>query len=309
MTNDSEQKKASIIGFSVKIIVSILLLILILLWCDVKTILYEFKNVSLRLYSLVVLGHFLLMAIKALRWKILLASFKIHCTYLEALKAYVAAFSFGTFTPGQLGDMAKVMLIDCASGRRKLALIPSFTDRVWDLLGLLIASTVCAVFIFPILLNKSVVIYIIFSMVVLLFATVPTFKIVRKLIFEKKDIDIILLFHASHLAGLLTLVAVVVQFARWAILAVALSVPVLATASSAMIGTLVALIPVSFGGLGTREAAMAWLFGHTGLLPVTGVSFSLLMFGAYLIGALVGVVVLGCFRMNVLAGIKTRENE
>lgn len=68
--------------------------------------------------------------------------------------------------------------------------------------------------------------------------------------------------------------------------------PFISTAAIATVGTLVALLPVPLGGLGTREATIAALFTYNNLDPITGVSFSFLMFGSYLVGALAGVFLL-----------------
>ena len=279
-------------SFLVKFFLGVLFLIVLFYWFNPKVIFDETKKVSWWLYGLVVMGHFLLMAIKSLRWKILLESFGIHCDYKQALRAYVIAFSFGTFTPGQLGDMAKVMLIDGASGKRKLALIPSFVDRLWDLLGLVMASAGCASILYSIKLSLSNIVFVTVFIVCVLLLLVLLYRKVRKFFLQKYETDSAVIFYKWYWAVFLTCIVVIVQFFRWAVLAFALSLPIVTAASSAMIGTFVALLPVSFGGLGTREAAIAWLFASVGLSPESGVGFSLLMFGTYLIGAFAGVLLL-----------------
>lgn len=304
MINSTKKRYSKVFSFFLKIILAVIFLTAVFYWFNPSAILRVVKDVSLWLYGIVVLGHFLLMAIKSLRWKILLESFDIHCTYLQAFKAYIVAFSFGTFTPGQLGDMAKVMLIDGAKGKRKLALIPSFADRAWDLLGLVAVSAGCTSFFYSIRLNFLNVIFgSVFILCVLAFMLL-LYRKLHKFFLQKSNTDISVIFSTWQWSAFLTLVVVIIQFFRWVVLALAMSLPVITAASSAMIGTLVALIPVSFGGLGTREAAIAWLFTSAGLSPEAGVGFSLLMFGSYLIGALAGAVVLGGYGKFTLVGKK-----
>ncbi len=282
-----------------KIVVSFLLILLILNKFDLHSIVEEARDVSIWLYLLVILGHFVLMAIKALRWKILLNSFRIKCSYREALKAYITGFAFGTFTPGQLGDMGKVMLIGAAGRQRKLALIPSFADRLWDLFGLILVSSVCVLFLFSKQFEFYTIVVFVFSSLTVAFVFAYwLYPMVRNQFLRRSEADIADLFKNWHWSMCLTAIALLIQLLRWLILSVALGVPALLGATSAMIGTLIALVPVSFGGLGTREAAMAALFSLNGLSPALGVSFSLLMFGSYLAGTFVGVILLHTYKIK-----------
>lgn len=283
----------------VKISLTVFFIVLIFSKFDFHAIIAAIRKVSLWLYLVPLAGHFVLMAIKALRWKILLNSIEIQCTYVEALKAYTAGFAFGTFTPGQLGDMGKVMLIDDAKGQRKRAIITSLTDRLWDLSGLLLLSGGCALFLFFTRIKwNGIFLYGLFFCLAALLLSPWIYRFARKLILNKMDTDISELLVNWHWSFFLTLLSLLVQFCRWAVLAVAFNVPVFMASASAIIGTLVALVPISFGGLGTREATIAALFSWNGLDPVVGISFSFLMFGSYLVGALVGVVLLFTYKKN-----------
>ena len=277
----------------IKLSFTALFVLLIFSMFDFYAIWDEICVVSFWLYLVPIFGHFVLMTIKALRWKLLLNSLQINCSYAEALKAYTAGFAFGTFTPGQLGDMGKVMLIEDASGKRKRALISSLTDRFWDLLGLIVFTGGCAFFLFFAQIKLSgLFLYGLFFCIACLLLAPWIYRIAQKLILRKMKTDIGELFVDWHWSFLLTLLALFVQFLRWAVLALAFKLPIFTAASSAMIGTLVALVPISFGGLGTREATIAAVFSYSGLDPVIGISFSFLMFGCYLVGAMVGIFLL-----------------
>ena len=276
-----------------KILFAVLFFSLVLSRVDFLTIIDTVSNISLWLYLVPILGHFVIMLIKALRWQLLLNSLEIYCPYTQTLKAYTAGVALGMLTPGQLGDMGKVMLLDNAIGKRKQALVSSVTDRVWDLLGLVLVSAVCAFLLFfsHFTLAKFFSYGFILCIVGLCFFP-WIYRSLQKIILSEVDTDISCLFVNWHWVLFLTVLSLCVQFFRWSVLAVAFKLPIFTTAASAMIGTLVALIPVSFGGLGTREATMAAMFSFNGLEPALGVSFSLLMFGCYLVGGFAGVIVL-----------------
>ncbi len=283
----------------IKISLTTLFVLLIFFRFDFYSILDAIGEVSLWLYLVPILGHFVLMAIKALRWQLLLRSLQVPCTYAEAFKAYTAGFAFGTFTPGQLGDMGKVMLISGAKGLRKRALITTLADRFWDLAGLILVAGGCACFLFFAQIKPAGLFLCGLFLCVAVFLLLPwIYRFAQKLILRKMDTDIGGLFVNWHSLFFLTVFALLVQFCRWAVLAVAFELPVFTTAASAMIGTLVALVPVSFGGLGTREATIAALFSYNCLDPVVGVSFSFLMFGCYLVGALVGALLLYSYKCH-----------
>lgn len=284
----------------IKLLFTTLFVLLIFIWFDFHSIYDAMGNVSWWLYLLVISGHFVLMAIKALRWKLLLQSLHIPCSYGQAVKAYTAGFAFGTFTPGQLGDMGKVMLIPGATGQRRQALIPTLTDRIWDFLGLVLVTGGCLVYLFFSEISEND--FFFYGVAIgcsglLLFPFIH--KFLQKLIWRKLNTDITDLFRKWHWSFLLTALALVIQFFRWAILAFAFKLPIITTATIAMTGTLVALLPVSFGGLGTREATIATLFTYNGLDPVVGVSFSFLMLGSYLVGALAGTLLLHIYKYQI----------
>jgi uncharacterized membrane protein YbhN (UPF0104 family) len=67
---------------------------------------------------------------------------------------------------------------------------------------------------------------------------------------------------------------------------------------SATIGTFVALIPISIAGIGTREATLVYLFGLKNIDAKFAIAFSLLMFSAYIVGAIVGSVLIMLKRPN-----------
>lgn len=274
-----------------KLALAALLIYLVFQAVDLNQAVELVSSTSLPLFLLVVLGHFALMAIKSLRWTMLCGTRGVYVPYGSSLRAYVTAVAFGTFTPGQVGDFGKVMLLRLAPPSRKLAFGAAIVDRLWDLAGLLIVSALSAAWLFR--------------------ANMPSWTmlgLVSGIVLVSLIVVLILWRFRGHggkvsrvvgmaLAGwrgalLVTTAAVLVQLVRWGILAVALSQPILLSVTSATVGSLIALVPVTVAGLGTREATIGYLFLHNGSDSEAGVAFSLLMFAATLIGAAVGALML-----------------
>lgn len=288
--------------FILRIIFGLLIISVIIFKTDFSTIFNEIKNISFVPYLLVIIGHFVLIAIKSLRWYRISKAAGIHMSYPEALRAYTIAFAFGTFTPGQVGDLGKVMLVNVDKDDKKKLLGTAIVDRLWDLIGLTAISFISMVFIFYSLhtVEKIIWIYLGFFCCGLI-ALVVIFLLRKKIlnfIKHKFNIDFRLFFTQKRIAGLLTLSSLTVQFIRWCLLAVATNQPVIWGAFIALFGTFIALIPISISGLGTREACFSFLFRLKGLDASAGIAFSLLMFSTYVIGACGGALVLIFTRGN-----------
>lgn len=152
--------------FVSRIILAIVLLFLIFNAIDLKKVFKEIERISLPLYFLVVFGHFVLMIMKAKRWEILSNDIGVNIEYLQSLKAYLIGVAFGTFTPGQLGDLGKVYFVNCRKSDRKRLLSASVIDRIWDLAGLLVFSSISLLYIFSSGISSSIILLVFFSLLV-----------------------------------------------------------------------------------------------------------------------------------------------
>lgn len=269
------------------------LIVLVFHAADAREVIRTLRGVSLPLFLLVVAGHFVLMGIKAWRWQGLCARAGVAVPYPRALRAYTTAFAFGTFTPGQVGDLGKIFLLRLPPEDRRSALFGAVVDRLWDVAGLAVSAGLAAAYLYGV--NRQSYPLALAAAAVLLGGTVLVWFLHRPLrtwVQRRWRQDLRDLVAFSPQAFQLTLAAVLVQFARWMILGAALNLPWLVAGAAAILGTLVALLPVTVAGLGTREAVLAWVFHLQGLDTESGVALSLGMFAAYLIGALAGALLL-----------------
>lgn len=271
------------VKFYIKIIATIFMLIIIFSWVDLNSTIEHIKKMSLVPYILVILGHFVLMAIKSYRWKVICAHAQIDIPYKASLLSYIVAFAFGTFTPGQVGDFSKAYFVKKYSDNTKKILGTVLIDRIWDLIVLILFTITAVIYLFP----KFVYDY----WYILIFILIGTGVILLKTNLIKKYIinhPWILLDYKKLFA--ISLFAAIIQLSRWMILAYAFDLQIILSSMIATIGSFVALIPISISGLGSRDAILAYLFNLNHMLPSEGVAFSMMMFNAYVIGALAGAM-------------------
>jgi uncharacterized membrane protein YbhN (UPF0104 family) len=223
----------------------------------------------------------------------------VEVPYKQALYAYCAAFSLGTLSPGQIGDFGKVLFIDVGKDERKKILVAAFEDRMWDVIGLVfICCLSLFVMVFILGINDAFLNTYFVAALVVVFLFVVLFKPALKFLknrYQKYLRDAFVFWRGSLL---LTFITIVVQLMRWAILALALNYEVIWSALSANIGTFVALVPISVAGIGTREATLVYLFGLKNIDAKFAIAFSLLMLSAYMVGTLVGGVLIVLKRTN-----------
>jgi uncharacterized membrane protein YbhN (UPF0104 family) len=290
---DFTKKNKSVITFCLKLVFGAIILLFLFTKVDYALILEEMKVVSIPLYVLVVLGHFVIMAIKSYRWLRLCRFMGVEVSYKQALYAYCAAFSLGILSPGQVGDFSKVLLVDVDKDERKKILVAAFEDRMWDVIGLISICFLCLfVMVFISRINDAFLkVYFIGALfIVILF--VVLFKPILRFLKKKYHAYLHDAFVFWRGSLVLTFITVMVQLIRWAVLAIALNYEVVWSTLSATIGTFVALVPISVAGIGTREATLVYLFGLKDIEAKFAIAFSLLMFSAYMVGAIFGGVLI-----------------
>ena len=285
--------KKSAIAFFLKLVLGVSILLYLFNKFDYERILAELKYISIPLYLLVVMGHFVIMAVKSYRWCALCQAMNVKVPYGQAFYAYSAAFSIGIFSPGQIGDFSKVLLVDVSGEARRKTLVAAFEDRIWDVMGLVFICFVSLFVMVFILRVEDAVLstYFLAALVVVVLSAV-LFKPALRFLKKRYQRYVSYAFTAWRGSLALTAATIAVQLGRWALLAAAFNYELIWSALSATIGTFVALIPISVAGIGTREAALVYLFGLKNMDAKSAIAFSLVMFSAYVIGAVFGAILL-----------------
>ncbi len=252
-------------------------------------------------------------AMKALRWKYLLAMQGIDYEARDCFLAYMASMYAGIVTPGHLGDFVKVVYLKADKGvalGRGFSSV--FTDRLFDLL-MLIAMAFSGALALALTRNMMIVILgwiLVFAATVfLLFSDRvgrPIVHALFNLLVPKKlggglreqfgefyESTAQFKKPALVVPFLMTVLTYAIMYVQCALIARALDIPItfLNVAFCISAANLIALLPISVSGIGTRDAALIAMFSVLGLSRESALSFSIMfLFVSNVSACVIGVV-------------------
>lgn len=244
--------------------------------------------------------------LKSERWRLVLQWTGSNLSSGVAFRLFSIGLLAGLVTPGQLGEFAKALDVRRQGGTLRSGITASVGDRALDfaiLLGLSAYYGMLHRYAWPEL--NSLTVFLVIMALVALAATwfclvaakvlvgLPSNlrlsgKVLRKVLTD---------FHWSPtiLLATYTLLAYTLYSIRLYLLLLAMgqSAPVVVFISSMAVMSLIALLPISIAGIGTRDAALLVLFGKLNIPREAAIGFSLLVLVLYLFNALIGAVAWG----------------
>lgn len=256
-------------------------------------------------------------ALKSWRWQLLLERAGIRISVWQSLWLYFVGLFAGYATPGQVGEAVKAMYLARAGHAVGPALATIALDRILDML-LLVALAVPGVLLVgeSLGLDRSLTLAALGLALGVLTVGVwlitspkrlePFLRLLTSIPMAPKKLTALLtvpeaagsLSYAAvaHSWSLwaLTLAAYVVHYVRFYVLLLALHIgsppPVLAFVATLALVSVVALIPVTIMGVGTRDGVLVLAAGGLGLTNEEAVGFSLLILVTYLANLAIGFV-------------------
>ncbi|MCX6814191.1 MAG: lysylphosphatidylglycerol synthase transmembrane domain-containing protein [Candidatus Aenigmarchaeota archaeon] len=257
--------------------------------------------------------------LKAYKWEVLVHLYDRSYPLKDSAKAWTMGFSLSLVTPGRLGDLSRAYYVKDRIGMGK-GLTTVIIDRVIDiaiLFSLAILGFLSFVTFFTEYSNLFLtvsVLFVIFILAVVVFTKKKLMKMIFKPVFykiapKKHRSTIKMTFDEfytgldsvkkgkrnvilSIMIGVLVWIISIIQYYLLA-MAISLSVPFLFLLSIMPIISLLDMLPISFSGIGTRDAAMILFFSFISIGKEYAISLSLLilLFGYFMIG-LVGAAFL-----------------
>ena len=266
---------------------------------DMSTVARSLESISAASVAIAILLCMVMLVIKAIKWRFMLAQVGVSTSLMEALGTYSNTTFWGTITPGRLGEFKRVWHLmrrhSLPIGRSTFLCL---LDRGIDVFSVVSVSLAIGI-IFPNALGNilSIPFLTVFlvacltaaifrrQLVAAILGLAPLVKIAAKSLQSPMQ-DVLTLRHrdiamlvAMSVAGFACYAGMI-----WALLAdlsLTLSVSmVIATIGATMIS---ALIPISFFNLGPREIVLTALFDAYGLPPEDAISYSVLFIICYLI--------------------------
>ncbi len=219
----------------------------------------------------------LFVAVKSGRWRAILQTYGINLSLGQAWRIYAIGLGAGQFTPGQAGDVIKAWYLKAMGYPLSAALLSTVVDRLFDvvMLGLLTLEGVI-IFWQSMSGNLPIVIALIVGSAIALVALgirpvrERLWQIVMSRLNKGKAADEAapaaeVLHHrrAFAIACLLTVASFAVSITRVWLMCAAVNLyfdPLQIIGINALT-TAAALIPISVGGIGTRDLLLIGLFG------------------------------------------------
>ena len=298
-------------------IIGLLLFVYIISKIDLHAVAQNFLNIDLRFLALAFVLTIPSLLIKTLKWKQLVKPFNVELSLKEAASAWISGFFIGLVTPGRVGDLARAFYL---KDKMKIgsALTTVVVDRILDIFVLMVLSVLGIFFIITNFAVDGKVIQMIFGAFVL-------FTIAAIVFFQKKYASRLLkpLFNifvpekykeklkssyqdfyggisilkankgAIAKAVILSVVAWTITFTNYFVLslAIGLNVEYFFILMIMPIALLVEILPISFSGIGTRDAAIILFFSFIGIDANSAVSLSLTILIFNYIYSLAGLAV------------------
>ncbi len=299
-------------------LVGIILFVYIISKVNLNHIFNIFSSANLFFIVLSLVMLFFAIILRSLRWKIIINATGFDIPLKDCSLIWLKGYFLGGVTPGRVGDLFRAkFLTDKIGISLGKSVLSAVIDRLFDILvifglsvlGILMISQLFGIelfslhYLFILLVISGLCLYIlisrkrtarILSPLFNLFVP-PKFKEKTKTNFDEfyKGLELLKerkqqLF-ASISVGILSWLVVGIGGYLIA-LSLSLNISYWYLLVSLAISSIVALLPISISGLGTREATFIFLFSLINIIPEEAVSFSLLILAWNLLPVLPGAI-------------------
>jgi uncharacterized protein (TIRG00374 family) len=288
-------------------LIGLVILVVILLQLDLKATIETLAEVRWGYLLLAIVADPLQFGLKAWRWQKLLRMQGIRYPPGDAFLAFMSGLFLGLVTPGRVGEMGKALYLKQDQDLPvSEGLANVLMDRLFDLYTIMILGAIGLVW-FRLLPNWALLLIIAATAGALLMplALLSTrLAVWGMMIIGQLPLVRVYRERASNAIGrfqkglrpllrprlvvplLLTALAYTVFFAQAWLLgrALALDISIAYLAMCLSVAGIITLLPISFSGLGTRDATLILLFAPLGLAAEQAVAYSTLFLLTFYVG-------------------------
>ncbi len=294
-------------------VIGLIIFVLILFKLDLLKLINILNKINYFYFGLACLMLILLIITKSYRWNYLKKKQIINYSFKDSFLMYNTGLFLGILTPGRLGDLSKILYLkndNYSLGKSSVSVI---LDRLSDLLFLIVFGYLGMFLFFSFFQNLVIILTIIFILIPVLMFVFFKNNLIQ--IFLKKIFNSLIplkyqkswqlnfqdfiknlkyyKFKEYFSVFLITLLSWLIYYSQMFFLAKSIgitNISPLYLSISVTITAFVILLPISFLGLGTREATLIFLFSFFSISKELSVSFSLLMLSMTLLSALIGLI-------------------
>ena len=276
-------------------------------WQTIKTVKFSYLIIAALL-------AFPMMLVKTWCWNYIKNQQEIKYGLKDSFLMYGSGLYAASFTPGKIGEMVKALYLKKDGYSLGKSLVSVVLDRLSDFVFLILFIFFGSLFFITIFQKQiSILIFGLMAFVLMLiifiktgllkFALKKLFSILVsqkhqkswKINFQDFINDIKIYKFKNYLIVLLiTTFSWLFYYIQMYVLAqganIANNIPFLYLAISVTIAGLIALIPISISGIGTRDAALILLFAPFMIAKEQAIIFSALILSMYLFTTLIGLI-------------------
>jgi uncharacterized protein (TIRG00374 family) len=297
-------------GWSLAVrLLGIALVVVILLKVDLNRIGATLARAHVSLLLLGIVLNPVVQLVRSLRWRYIIRAQSMDISVKDALCVGYASFALAFLTPGRIGDLARGFhLIDRGNSFVK-SFLSVVLDRILDasaiaiigLLGLFFLGGVFEgkeIWFFLLLVSIPLVSFIMFKA---RFVRTAGYKALLRLLPVKGRVGLnslveelrCLTYGRNVILVLYTLLLVGSYFFQGWILtnSLGISIGYFSVAFAISLNAMLAFLPVSYMGIGTRDAAFVYVFWKLGLPAEEAIAFSVLILIAAIINVIAGYII------------------
>lgn len=299
--------------FLLKLSVTAALLIFILHKVNIQELLTYIKKINLVVFALCILLYVLAQLVSSYRWQLLLRVRDIRIPLGKLLSFYFVGMFFNMFLPTLIGgDLVRSYDLSRYTKKISDSVVSVFTERAVGLLGLMLIVLVSLSLTYQKINEPVIVFFVLLASVVIIlgflilsnsyfFSKITSLLKIFKNVRVSEELDKIhhnflayrhhklVLFKVLNLSFLVQLLNIFIYYVVAQALGINISFFYLTLFVPIII--LIAMLPISFQGLGLREGATIYLFGKLGINASYAFSLSLICFAVVVVTSLWGGVI------------------
>ena len=273
------------IALGLRVLVSLGILAVLAWWLPLETVFNAFKSLTgtlwLRTISVFLIGH----VFAAMKWRYMLQKYNLQIGVKETIRAHLSGLFANICLPSIVGgDIVRAAIISNKSRKKEIIIAGSVVDRLIDTAALIFLMTIAAAFVvdYPTLRIPDNIftifctIIVVLGVLAILIAKYRHHRLLKAGLEKLTDsIQTILQQPLSILISLTISLLVQTLFILLNIRigrALGIDTDWQVWFFCWPLAKLIALAPISLGGIGVRDAALVTLLGTYGV--VTGVAFA-----------------------------------
>jgi glycosyltransferase 2 family protein len=306
------------LAFFSSIILTVMIFIIIFLQINKNDFIENFKQINLFYFSFAMIILFITFLILAYRWKLIIKDYK-NSPLSKCIKVFFVSQSFNIITPSNIGDFSKAYFFKDKKYTLKIGASTIIFERIIDLFAIATFSILGIIIIdiqSKITFLLKILMILMFSILVLLLTAnfkknsiivkiikiIIPFNKIKNLVIDmlsyfetlrKDKINVLKIFLLTYLFWFLSLIQGYVLFMAIGLTKVP-NINFFIIIALIPISILIGMIPITVGGMGTRELAMIVTFSPyapASIMILFGLMFSI----RYIFSSLLGLIWLNKF--------------